>query len=641
LEIAEPLAVMEVHVRNVPVQSNDKSLRNCLKPWFAKLSIQDVDCQKGQGKPFASLTFLSIDDGQKFLARHGQVKALGRERLMKRAVEMIKFQGSPIYFEKSKREASPFLLRSLRRESEERAKQNPAAKNRYDLARFNKEPIRLASTSVAVGSWDVEESEVVFSPQITWNVRGTAVFGQRVMILTLDSGIRLDFRYTSTLEVTTQDGNDPAVTFTMWEVPRFFEKVVDDPIEELLARLGLGQRPPPSSPMDRLRRKGPDRFRLPFIDPQHESIAGCCLVYRITLERYQYTHSNMVVELGGLMESLKHTSGMPVVLHQTTRVASFPKVYAKGLTELRGWLASSSCQLSFGLKFQIQILAQDGYLSPFTVLKLLPVFIELSQRCKTNVVVSATRKFANSISYHRPETDAADFDVQTLSKTLRECRDAAEKEMKGGYEAAVVSENVATIHRARVTPSTIRLHGPEPESNNRVLRRYPYHHDHFLRVQFCDEDGQPVRFNPRVSNERILRGRFKDIFKSGIKIAERCYTFLGYSHSSLRAQSVWFYNPFVFEGRLQIYHIIIEDLGNFVDIQCPAKCAARIGQTFSDTRTAVGIDLRHVREVPDVERNGRTFSDGVGTSAYYILVLLCTATSCEFWSFINLFLSSV
>lgn len=100
------------------------------------------------------------------------------------------------------------------------------------------------------------------------------------------------------------------------------------------------------------------------------------------------------------------------------------------------------------------------------------------------------------------------------------------------------SQNVAIIHRAKVMPSGVHLHGPEPESNNRILRKYRGQHEYFLRVQFCDEDGQPVRFNPRISNEKIYHGRFKEVLRNGINIAGRVYKFLGFSHSSLRGESV-------------------------------------------------------------------------------------------------------
>jgi hypothetical protein len=59
--------------------------------------------------------------------------------------------------------------------------------------------------------------------------------------------------------------------------------------------------------------------------------------------------------------------------------------------------------------------------------------------------------------------------------------------------------------------------------------------------------------------------------------------------------------------------MIIQDLGEFSVIRSPAKCAARIGQAFSDTRTAVPIDPKIVWDAVDVERNGCCFSDGVGT----------------------------
>lgn len=64
---------------------------------------------------------------------------------------------------------------------------------------------------------------------------------------------------------------------------------------------------------------------------------------------------------------------------------------------------------------------------------------------------------------------------------------------------------------------------------------------------------------------------------------------------------------------------IISQLGEFSAIRSPAKCAARIGQTFSDTPIAVQIDPSIVREVKDVENNGRVFSDGVGASMCFVI----------------------
>jgi hypothetical protein len=71
--------------------------------------------------------------------------------------------------------------------------------------------------------------------------------------------------------------------------------------------------------------------------------------------------------------------------------------------------------------------------------------------------------------------------------------------------------------------------------------------------------------------------------------------------------------PFLHEGSLLFDRMLIQALGDFDSIRSPAKCAARIGQAFSDTRTAVPIDLTSYYVVEDVKREARVFSDGVGT----------------------------
>lgn len=77
--------------------------------------------------------------------------------------------------------------------------------------------------------------------------------------------------------------------------------------------------------------------------------------------------------------------------------------------------------------------------------------------------------------------------------------------------------------------------------------------------------------------------------------------------------------PFVLDGlRLHAKSVIL-DLGNFSQFRSPAKCAARIGQAFSQTLSSVKIPLNAFRVIPDVERSGRTFSDGCGTCSSEVL----------------------
>jgi hypothetical protein len=74
-----------------------------------------------------------------------------------------------------------------------------------------------------------------------------------------------------------------------------------------------------------------------------------------------------------------------------------------------------------------------------------------------------------------------------------------------------------------------------------------------------------------------------------------------------------------YDGSLLWDRMIIQDLGNFSMIRPSAKCAARIGQAFSDTRTAVPIDTEITRREPDVTFNSRVFSDGVGIMSYLVM----------------------
>lgn len=82
--------------------------------------------------------------------------------------------------------------------------------------------------------------------------------------------------------------------------------------------------------------------------------------------------------------------------------------------------------------------------------------------------------------------------------------------------------------------------------------------------------------------------------------------------------------PFIWNGELRFARAVIKDLGDFSAIRSPAKCAARIGQAFSQAFSSVNIPGECFRALPDVERldsNGirRVFSDGVGTCSKSIL----------------------
>lgn len=157
------------------------------------------------------------------------------------------------------------------------------------------------------------------------------------------------------------------------------------------------------------------------------------------------------------------------------------------------------------------------------------------------------------------------------------------------------------------------LRGPDWSVSNRILRKYSEHSENFMRVYFADEDGSPVSHDSRASQEQI-HNRFLQILKGGITIAGRTFEFLGFSNSSLRCHQTWFMAPIEQAGKIVRAPDVIRGLGNF-DMRSPAKCAARIGQAFSDTIFSVHIPqtANVIEDKDDVQRNGRCFSDGCGT----------------------------
>lgn len=80
--------------------------------------------------------------------------------------------------------------------------------------------------------------------------------------------------------------------------------------------------------------------------------------------------------------------------------------------------------------------------------------------------------------------------------------------------------------------------------------------------------------------------------------------------------------PWVNEVELVHSKRVISDLGDFSHLREPARCAARIGQAFSDATHTLLIQPGWESEIPEIERNGRCFTDGCGTISRELLSLV-------------------
>jgi RNA-dependent RNA polymerase len=63
-------------------------------------------------------------------------------------------------------------------------------------------------------------------------------------------------------------------------------------------------------------------------------------------------------------------------------------------------------------------------------------------------------------------------------------------------------------------------------------------------------------------------------------------------------------------------------MGNFTHIKVVAKYAARLGQCFSTTRAIHGLSKPDIVKIPDIERNGHCFTDGVGKISSFLAQMI-------------------
>ena len=166
------------------------------------------------------------------------------------------------------------------------------------------------------------------------------------------------------------------------------------------------------------------------------------------------------------------------------------------------------------------------------------------------------------------------------------------------------------------TPTRMVLEGPYATQSNRVIREYKGYEDHFIRVDFRDENRLQYRWDREVDGSSFVRERVGTTLKHGFVLAGRRFEFLAYSNSALREHAVWFMNPFDLPGKGPITaDSIRRSLGNFETklLRCPSKYAARLAQAFTATDPSVEIRRNEWEQVPDLGSEPYLFTDGVGT----------------------------
>ncbi|EAA34169.1 hypothetical protein GE21DRAFT_3662 [Neurospora crassa] len=582
---------MEVYIRNLPQGLSERSLTAHLKPFMDNLGIRHYDCNKRSNQPFGKVIFITAREALNFIAKHPRLYIMNQQaecRVSKPQPKDLKN-----------------LVNGILYEAEEKERRKKAwEENTSNNARPARTPtLALDADVLDCGHWSYIDGNLTFITEWSSSLRVSAKFAKHDLVITslAESQVSIPYRYIH--ELVWSNGGHVAVTLA--HAPTFL-----------------------SPPIPLLRPGQPKRMRLEACDSNHAKVSKFCLVYHFKVSdkhlkqnQGSYRGSDFRTAINGLNEQ-----EMFWVTHYTFAIqtTSPQDAYAVAVDRLRAALLEYEGRdtLPYSLLFNLQALVYMSYLHPTTVLKLAKRLADMFETARRSgqrqdpISVDAFKDLFKTIDWPSPSLSSAEelaqFEVEGIIEHLKK----TEKRMREGYTLRLNEEippGLTKIYRALVTPTRIELHGPELEAKNRILRKFPEHQDHFLRVQFAEEDGQDLFFNSAVSMDAIYQ-RFKDVLTNGISVGGRVYRFLGFSHSSLRAHSLWLAAPFIYDGKLQLASNIIEDLGDFRNIMSPARRAARIGQAFSETPYSVslydhGIDVIRQR---DVKRNERVFSDGVG-----------------------------
>ncbi|KAI0909356.1 RNA dependent RNA polymerase-domain-containing protein [Ustulina deusta] len=608
-----------VFLSNVPAALTERSLEAELTPFLDRLNIKDWTCNKPPDRRFGILTFLHRKEGQSFLNKHGQQPLPGAVlRGDPRCRARLTLLGKPIYCKESHNEPDSTLLKVLERSAEERKRPPEAGEE----PRTRKHVV-FDIMGLSCGHYDYPKETLTYIADIQWPMqRGIAKFAKDALIVSFPHSlgqVRLEIPYRTTHEVVFS--NRPHSLFlTLWEPPRIF-LLAHENVDAALLTMFMGNLSMNSS--SRAPRPGArERLsKIPHDNADHGEVIGQSFVYSIILYPEEFASK---------IERLRENEYLNLTPHNVP-IASFGCSYmAEGLASFKSAVAECSQMIPFDILYQFQALVQNGYLLPYTARNLLlrlqrsksygaPTRVDDVEKTESRPSVArfpfsplAVKKLFSQIPFAGPYRESGNFNVDEIWSLL----ETNEKEIQQGLTSELFSErarqNLTMVYKVQVTPTRIMFSGPEPEAKNRILRKFPRHTGYFARIQFCDEDGQDLYFNPRISLENI-HSRFNKILDDGFLIAGRLYKFLGFSHSSLRSHAVWFMATFVDDNQqLRSYATVIPELGDFEGIRSPARWYA-----FSET--PIAIDLKelntHFEIIPDVksEDGTRVFSDGVGT----------------------------
>ncbi|KAI0647398.1 RdRP-domain-containing protein [Trametes meyenii] len=303
----------------------------------------------------------------------------------------------------------------------------------------------------------------------------------------------------------------------------------------------------------------------------------------------------------------------------------------KQLHKFHIWLK----QFDWPVAFQIEALLRGGFMTTEDMLGYFRPHLEKLYKDLGSRAAVVLRTFCEAVRTRNPKDSVADCFQRSLPDGSR-CDKSGKlivKKFADDDEKGEQKRDMGKFqcHHVTFTPTRVILEGPYVSVSNRVIRQFVGFEDHFIRVDFRDEDRLQYRWTREVDGTTLLEERIGGVLKEGFELGGRRFEFLAYSSSALREHAVWFMNPFEHPTQGTITSQRIRDgLGDFSSvIMYPSKYAARLAQAFTATDPSVSITRDQWEEMDDMGEGDYLFTDGVGTISSelgeMIWEALCTA----------------
>lgn len=218
--------------------------------------------------------------------------------------------------------------------------------------------IVFQAQSLSCGIYEHIGNELCYSPEIEWSIlTGTAKFVKKALILDymgINGHMRAEIPFRIVESVVATSRPTTALVLTLWEAPRFFE--IHEP--DLAIMMSGLLRKPPNATKQRL-------TGLLNNAPPHQKVVGQALVYRVCVSPIDfYVLSNQLIQRE-VVSVIRHDIS---VLPSSTRLS-----LTDGLELLLQTIndISANKTVPFQVLFQVEALARNNYLLPWTVQRLL------------------------------------------------------------------------------------------------------------------------------------------------------------------------------------------------------------------------------------------------------------------------------